>query len=67
MITEFGGGNNQDCFQAVSDLIQYMANNDVYIGWAIWAAGPSRRFSLLVPISAHRENSLGHCVTVLWR
>lgn len=41
MITEFGGGNNADCFQAVSDLIQYMADNDVYIGWSIWAAGPS--------------------------
>ncbi|KAJ3566266.1 hypothetical protein NP233_g7107 [Leucocoprinus birnbaumii] len=40
MITEFGGGNNEGCFQAVSELIQYMAHNDVYIGWAIWAAGP---------------------------
>ncbi|KAL9709411.1 hypothetical protein Ac2012v2_007147 [Leucoagaricus gongylophorus] len=40
MITEFGGGNNPGCLQAVSDLIQYMADNDVYIGWSIWAAGP---------------------------
>ncbi|KXN81235.1 Endoglucanase 1, partial [Leucoagaricus sp. SymC.cos] len=40
MITEFGGGNNEGCFQAVTDLIQYIADNDVYIGWAIWAAGP---------------------------
>ncbi|KAF9446713.1 glycoside hydrolase family 5 protein [Macrolepiota fuliginosa MF-IS2] len=40
MITEFGGGNNDGCFQAVSDLIGYIADNDVYIGWAIWAAGP---------------------------
>jgi len=44
MITEFGGGNNPGCLQAVSDLIQYMADNDVYIGWSIWAAGPSKFF-----------------------
>jgi len=42
MITEFGGGGNTGCLQAVSDLIQYMADNDVYIGWSIWAAGPSK-------------------------
>jgi len=42
MITEFGGGSNTECLQAVSDLIQYMADNDVYIGWSIWAAGPSK-------------------------
>ncbi|KAK7052626.1 glycoside hydrolase family 5 protein [Favolaschia claudopus] len=40
MITEFGGGNNENCFQFVSDLLEYMASNDVYIGWAAWAAGP---------------------------
>jgi endoglucanase len=49
MITEFGGGNNEGCFQAISNLFQYIADNDVYIGWAIWAAGPSKPFSCAKP------------------
>ncbi|KAF9461098.1 endoglucanase 1 [Collybia nuda] len=40
MITEFGGGNNEGCFQAIDEMMKYMTANDVYIGWAIWAAGP---------------------------
>ncbi|GLB43213.1 putative cellulase (glycosyl hydrolase family 5) [Lyophyllum shimeji] len=40
MITEFGGANNQNCFQLIEELLNYMTTNDVYIGWAIWAAGP---------------------------
>jgi hypothetical protein len=26
----------------VSELLNYLAANDVYIGWSIWAAGPSK-------------------------
>ena len=40
MITEFGGDNNTQCAQYLKDLVNYMANNPVYIGWAAWAAGP---------------------------
>ncbi|KAJ7246944.1 endoglucanase 1 [Mycena rebaudengoi] len=40
VLSEFGGGNNENCFQLVDDLVKYMAANDEWIGWAIWAAGP---------------------------
>ncbi|KAF5324355.1 hypothetical protein D9619_011336 [Psilocybe cf. subviscida] len=40
IVSEFGGGNNANCFQMVSELLAYLAANDVYIGWSIWAAGP---------------------------
>ncbi|KAF8157147.1 endoglucanase 1 [Crassisporium funariophilum] len=40
VVSEFGGGNNQNCFQFIDDMLSYLSANDVYIGWAIWAAGP---------------------------
>ncbi|THU76619.1 endoglucanase 1 [Dendrothele bispora CBS 962.96] len=40
MVTEFGGGNNQNCFDLINEMLQYLADNDVYIGWSAWAAGP---------------------------
>ncbi|KAF4616373.1 hypothetical protein D9613_008260 [Agrocybe pediades] len=40
VISEFGGGNNQNCFQFIDDMLSYLAANDEYIGWSIWAAGP---------------------------
>jgi endoglucanase len=40
MITEFGGANNTQCTQYLTDMINYMADNDPYIGWTAWAAGP---------------------------
>jgi endoglucanase len=40
MITEFGASNGTECSSYVSDIINYMANNDEYIGWTAWAAGP---------------------------
>jgi len=40
VISEFGGGNNQNCFNFIDDLLNYLEANDVYIGWSIWAAGP---------------------------
>lgn len=40
MITEFGGANGTQCAPYISDIVDYMAANDVYIGWTAWAAGP---------------------------
>lgn len=40
MITEFGAANGTECSNYVTDIIDYMADNDAYIGWAAWAAGP---------------------------
>ncbi|TAQ84851.1 hypothetical protein B7494_g6824 [Chlorociboria aeruginascens] len=40
MITEFGAANGTECASYVSDIINYMANNEEYIGWTAWAAGP---------------------------
>jgi len=40
MITEFGASNGTECASYITDIITYMADNDVYIGWTAWAAGP---------------------------
>jgi len=40
VVSEFGGGNNQNCFEFITDMLTYLAANDVYIGWTVWAAGP---------------------------
>lgn len=40
MITEFGGANGTQCDSYITDMVNYMASNDVYIGWTAWAAGP---------------------------
>ncbi|KAG7093022.1 hypothetical protein E1B28_009318 [Marasmius oreades] len=40
VLSEFGGGNNDGCRQALDDLLKYLAANDVWIGWTMWAAGP---------------------------
>lgn len=40
MITEFGASNGTQCASYVSDIINYMADNEEYIGWTAWAAGP---------------------------
>jgi len=40
MITEFGGANGTECAPYITDMVNYMAQNDVYIGWTAWAAGP---------------------------
>jgi endoglucanase len=38
---EFAGGNNPTCQAAVQNMLQYMQNNNnVWIGWTWWAAGP---------------------------
>ncbi|CAJ2507179.1 Uu.00g083650.m01.CDS01 [Anthostomella pinea] len=39
-ITEFGGANNTGCAAMLTDMVDYMADNEEYIGWTAWAAGP---------------------------
>ncbi|PQE13858.1 endoglucanase 1 protein [Rutstroemia sp. NJR-2017a BBW] len=40
MITEFGASNGTECKPYLQGIINYMAQNDEYIGWTAWAAGP---------------------------
>ncbi|TVY16244.1 Endoglucanase 1 [Lachnellula arida] len=40
MITEFGGSNSTGCAGYITGLVNYMAQNEEYIGWTAWAAGP---------------------------
>jgi endoglucanase len=40
MITEFGAANGTQCDPYLTDIINYMADNEEYIGWTAWAAGP---------------------------
>lgn len=38
---EFAGADNATCKAAVTNMLQYMqTNNNVWIGWTWWAAGP---------------------------
>ena len=38
---EFAGGRNSLCYTALDNMLNYVdANNDVWIGWTYWAAGP---------------------------
>ncbi|KAI1815028.1 glycoside hydrolase family 5 protein [Poronia punctata] len=39
-ITEFGGANNTGCADMLEDMLNYMSDNEEYIGWTAWAAGP---------------------------
>ncbi|KAI0909933.1 glycoside hydrolase family 5 protein [Ustulina deusta] len=39
-ITEFGGANNTGCATMLGDMLDYMSENEEYIGWTAWAAGP---------------------------
>lgn len=40
MITEFGGSNSTSCETMLTEALQYMEDNEEYIGWTAWAAGP---------------------------
>ncbi|THH04003.1 hypothetical protein EW145_g5838 [Phellinidium pouzarii] len=40
VVSEFGAANNENCFEFVDDLLTFLEENDVYIGWSAWAAGP---------------------------
>ncbi|KAK0727751.1 glycoside hydrolase superfamily [Lasiosphaeria miniovina] len=39
-ITEFGGSNTTACVGMLGDMLDYMAQNEEYIGWTAWAADP---------------------------
>lgn len=41
LLGEFAGANNSDCETAVDSALAYIAaNEDVWLGWTWWAAGP---------------------------
>ena len=40
MITEFGGSNSTSCTEMLGDALAYMEENEEYVGWTAWAAGP---------------------------
>lgn len=75
MITEFGGANGTQCDSYITDMVNYMADNDVYIGWTAWAAGPlwgtysaccadSQQWGSLEPGSLAADGSPGMYMTV---
>jgi len=38
---EWAGGRTATCYQAISDILNYMDDNsDVWLGWTWWSAGP---------------------------
>jgi endoglucanase len=76
MITEFGASPLASCNTYVTDILNYMATNDVYIGWTAWAAGPmwgtrspccndNKDFGSLEPGSTASDGSPG-LYTTLW-
>ncbi|KAK0102767.1 hypothetical protein ONS95_006364 [Cadophora gregata] len=75
MITEFGAANGTQCATYLTDMVNYMADNDVYIGWTAWAAGPfwgtyspccsdSQQWGSLEPGSLAGDGSPGLYTTV---
>ncbi|KAF8318152.1 cellulase-domain-containing protein [Clavulina sp. PMI_390] len=39
-ISEFGGDNSTSCETLLPAAMKYLSENDEYIGWSMWAAGP---------------------------
>ncbi|KAK3685196.1 glycoside hydrolase superfamily [Podospora appendiculata] len=39
-VTEFGGSNTAACATMLNSMLDYMSQNEEYIGWTAWAAGP---------------------------
>ncbi|KAK9241611.1 glycoside hydrolase [Lipomyces tetrasporus] len=39
-LSEFGAGSNQLCFDCVNNVLDFLNENDEWIGWSYWAAGP---------------------------
>ena len=38
---EFAGARNETCYVALDDMLSFLdKNNDVWLGWTYWAAGP---------------------------
>ena len=55
---EFGVADNSNCYEALEGMLDYMyANNDVWMGWTWWAAGPwwSNYIFLLEPGSGGED------------
>jgi hypothetical protein len=44
LVGEVGSGANANCYSMLKDTLDYLAANDVYIGWTGWAAGPRKTF-----------------------
>ncbi|ORY72077.1 endoglucanase 1 [Pseudomassariella vexata] len=74
-ITEFGGSNTTECATMLADMVNYMADNEEYIGWTAWAAGPfwgsaspccsdSAQYGSLEPGSKAADGSDGLYTTV---
>ncbi|KAM0157050.1 hypothetical protein ACHAPG_004938 [Botrytis cinerea] len=75
MITEFGGANGTECAPYIKGIVDYMAQNEEYIGWTAWAAGPfwgtyspccadSQQWGSLEPGSVASDGSPGLYTTV---
>ncbi|TGO19269.1 hypothetical protein BTUL_0005g01180 [Botrytis tulipae] len=75
MITEFGGANGTECAPYIKGIVDYMAQNEEYIGWTAWAAGPfwgtnspccadSQQWGSLEPGSLASDGSPGLYTTV---
>ncbi|CAN6602623.1 hypothetical protein TRVA0_002S01442 [Trichomonascus vanleenenianus] len=39
-LSEFGAGSNDVCVECIENLLDFMNDNDEWIGWTYWAAGP---------------------------
>ncbi len=39
-LSEFGGGSNEVCFEALNNTIAWLEDHEQFIGWSYWAAGP---------------------------
>lgn len=39
-VSEFGGSNTTECATMLTEALAYMSDNEEYIGWSAWAAGP---------------------------
>lgn len=59
IVSEFGGSNTTGCATMLQDAVQYIAENDEYIGLAAWASGPkvSRRQLRQSPPCPHADPS----------
>jgi len=53
---ELGGGTSETCLAAIADIVTHVErNDDVYIGWTYWSAGPAwgAYFTSLEPDMGH--------------
>ncbi len=59
---EFGGGRNDVCYSAVSNLLEAITNDpDVWAGWTYWSAGawqPNYMFNIPTKITSGQKTQL---------